>query len=240
MSAASVDRELVDGDGSLREAFSARTAAGARAAKGTRTRYELGKRVFDLLIGSVATALALPVMILIGILIAFDSRGPVLFRQQRVGRSGRPFTFYKFRTMWCDARARYPELYAYQYTPADVATMSFKIKNDPRLTRLGRVLRTTSLDELPNLINVIRGDMSLVGPRPEIPEMLPYYSKAQLLKFSVKPGMTGLAQVSGRGTLTFQEMIAADLENCRSASFTYDLKILLRTLASVLKRSGAF
>jgi lipopolysaccharide/colanic/teichoic acid biosynthesis glycosyltransferase len=184
--------------------------------------------------------IALPPMLLVAVLIRLDSDGPILFRQTRVGQFGRPFTFYKFRTMWVDARERFPELYSYVYTDQQIKTMYFKLIDDPRLTPFGRALRKTSLDELPNLINVIRGEMSLVGPRPEIPEMLPYYDTHQLRKFSLKPGITGIAQVSGRGLLTFQETIAADLQHCEQRSPWFDVLILLRTMKCVALRIGAF
>jgi lipopolysaccharide/colanic/teichoic acid biosynthesis glycosyltransferase len=181
-----------------------------------------------------------PLIAVVAILIRIDSPGPIIFRQIRVGHGGRLFAFYKFRTMWVDARERYPELYAYQYSDDEIRSMFFKVVHDPRLTRVGRHLRKTSLDELPNLINVVRGDMTLVGPRPEIPEMLRYYTSEQLEKFSVKPGLTGLAQVNGRAVLRFQETLAADLDYIARRSVRLDLWILLRTVHVVLKRAGAF
>jgi lipopolysaccharide/colanic/teichoic acid biosynthesis glycosyltransferase len=197
-------------------------------------------RAIDLALGIGLLLLSLPILFVLAILVRLDSPGPIIFRQTRVGQHGRPFTFFKFRTMWCNARELFPELYAYAYTEQQVNTMYFKLLDDPRLTRFGRLLRRTSLDELPNLINVVMGDMTLVGPRPEIPEMLRYYRPQQLRKFSVKPGVTGLAQVSGRGILTFQETIAADLENCERRSLGFDAAILLRTIRCVALRIGAF
>ena len=202
-------------------------------------RYALAKRITDVVIASVALVLSLPLQALIAALIAADSPGPVIFRQQRVGRGGKLFTFYKFRTMHADARERFPELYAYEYTPEQIETMCFKLPYDPRLTRVGRRLRRTSLDELPNLVNVIRGEMTLVGPRPEIPEMLRYYRPDQLAKFAVKPGLTGLAQVTGRNILRFQETIAKDLEYVQQCSYRFELEILVRTLVVVIGRAGA-
>jgi lipopolysaccharide/colanic/teichoic acid biosynthesis glycosyltransferase len=198
------------------------------------------KRVLDMVCSGVALLMVLPLLLLIAIIIRLDSPGPALFRQLRVGKNGRLFTFYKFRTMYVDARERFPDLYAYAYTDDEIRTMCFKLPEDPRLTRFGRHLRKTSLDELPNFINVLRGDMSMVGPRPEIPEMLKYYSDAQLMKFSVTPGATGLAQTRGRGILTFQEGIRADLEYCQRRSFCFDVQICLHTIASVVRRVGAF
>jgi|SRR5579859_1040226 len=202
--------------------------------------YHVGKRVFDLALGSIGLVVSSPIMLALAIIIRLDSPGPAVFRQKRLGKGGRPFTFYKFRTMRIDARTRYPQLYAYSYSPEEIATMYFKVLDDPRLTRFGRHLRKTSLDELPNFINVLRGDMSLVGPRPELPEMLPYYTPQQTMKFSVLPGLTGLAQVTGRAVLTFQETIVADLDYCERRSLWFDVLILLRTIKTVILRVGAF
>jgi lipopolysaccharide/colanic/teichoic acid biosynthesis glycosyltransferase len=202
--------------------------------------YVATKRLVDILVGTVAFVVALPIIIILAVLIKLDSPGPAIFRQRRVGLRGKTFTFYKFRTMWVDARQRYPSLYAYRYTDDEIRTMYFKVIDDPRLTRVGRHLRRTSLDELPNLLNVLKGDMSLVGPRPEIPDMLPYYTPEQLVKFSVKPGVTGLAQVSGRSLLRFQETNQADVEYVRRRSFLFDLMILVRTVKCVALRVGAF
>jgi lipopolysaccharide/colanic/teichoic acid biosynthesis glycosyltransferase len=202
--------------------------------------YYLVKRALDIVISLLALLLALPVMLALAALIRLNSPGPALFRQCRVGKDGRLFTFYKFRTMWVDARERFPELYAYRYSEHEIGTMYFKQPDDPRLTSFGRWLRTTSLDELPNFVNVLFGQMTLVGPRPEIPQMLPYYGEAQLMKFAVTPGLTGLAQISGRAVLRFQETIAADLEYCRRRSLRFDLWIFVMTIKSIVLRSGAF
>lgn len=213
---------------------------GLAQAGGERSLYDVVKRALDLLVAIPALVLALPIIVLIGVAIRIDSPGPIVFRQQRVGRNGVPFRFYKFRTMYVDARERFPHLYRYQYDQETIRTMKFKLIDDPRLTRLGRYLRKTSLDELPNLLNVITGDVSLVGPRPEIPEMLPYYEGWQLAKFSVKPGVTGLAQISGRGLLSFQDTIAADVEYVAGRGIGLDLSIILSTVIEVIRRQGAF
>jgi lipopolysaccharide/colanic/teichoic acid biosynthesis glycosyltransferase len=202
--------------------------------------YAVVKRVTDIVLGLIGLLISLPMMVVIAIVVRVDSPGPIIFRQVRVGVSGRPFFFYKFRTMHSDARRRFPELYAYRYTDAEIETMRFKILDDPRLTRVGRHLRKTSLDELPNFINVVLGDMSLVGPRPELPEMLRYYRPEQLTKFSVRPGVTGLAQIRGRGVLKFQDTIAADLEYVRTMRLKLDLTIMIRTAVVVVRRVGAF
>jgi lipopolysaccharide/colanic/teichoic acid biosynthesis glycosyltransferase len=160
--------------------------------------------------------------------------------RRRRDMAGRPFTFVKFRTMYVDARQRFPELYRYRYTEEEIRTMKFKLDPDPRLTRVGRVLRKTSLDELPNLWNVLTGGIALVGPRPEIPEMTPYYTEQQRLKFRVRPGVTGLAQIHGRGRLTFQETVGWDVEYVRRRSLGADVSILWQTAIAVMRRDGAF
>lgn len=201
--------------------------------------YVLVKRALDLSIALVVFVLTLPLMLVIGVLVRHDSPGPILFAQPRVGRGGRVFTFYKFRTMRVDARTRFPELYSYRYTPEEFDQIFLKLPDDPRLTRFGRTLRKTSLDELPNLVNVIRGEMSLVGPRPEIPDMLGYYGPHETVKFLVKPGVTGLWQVSGRAKLRYREMIAKDVEYVRRRSLRYDLELLVKTVKVVVTREGA-
>lgn len=182
--------------------------------------------------------LASPLLLFIAILIKLDTPGPALFFQPRAGKDGRPFKFVKFRTMYTDARQRFPELYAYKYDNVDKIT--FKVKDDPRRTPVGRFLRRTTIDELPNFWNVLTGDMALVGPRPEILEMLPYYKGDDLLKFKVKPGVTGLAQAYGRGNLTFRETVDLDVKYVRERSLLLDISILLRTVVMVIFGRGAF
>jgi len=202
--------------------------------------YAVSKRFLDIALSLLCLVLALPVLLLIAVLVRLDSPGPIVFRQRRVGLGGRVFSFYKFRTMQVNARVRFPELYAYRYTRQEFLDMPDKSPGDPRLTRLGRLLRTTSLDELPNLLNVLNGDMSLVGPRPEIPEMVTYYSEEELSKFSVRPGVTGLWQVSGRSSLNKGQQLAVDAEYVKKRSFQYDLGILAKTAKVVVLRVGAF
>lgn len=202
--------------------------------------YLVFKEVIERLAASILFLFSFPILILIAFLIKLDSKGPVVFSQIRIGKGFVPFRFYKFRTMWNDAQKRYPELYKYQYSKQEIKTMRFKIINDPRLTSFGRILRKTSLDELPNLVNVIQGEMSLVGPRPEIPEMIKYYTKPQMKKFSIRPGITGYAQVNGRGLLTFKETIQQDLQYVQDQDFSTDVKLLIKTVHSVLKALGAF
>jgi lipopolysaccharide/colanic/teichoic acid biosynthesis glycosyltransferase len=202
--------------------------------------YALSKRALDVAVSVCVLIAALPVFALLAVLIRLDSPGPIVFRQRRVGLGGRVFSFYKLRTMVTDARERFPQLYAYRYTRQEFVDLVLKTPDDPRLTRLGRVLRKTSVDELPNLWNVLRGDMSLVGPRPELPEMVGYYTDEELAKFFVRPGVTGLWQVSGRAILRNGQQLAADVEYVRHRSFGFDLMILVKTVRAVVLRIGAF
>lgn len=197
-------------------------------------------RMLDVLMAAAALVLFAPVMLAIAILIRLDSPGPAMFRQKRVGRKGELFTFYKFRTLYADARTRFPELYRYQYTEDEINRLHFKVMHDPRVTRVGRWLRKSTLDELPNFWNVLTGDMAMVGPRPEIPEMLPYYDEKSLVKYAVRPGITGLAQTSGRGRLSFRDTVKLDVEYARTRSFGMDMKIIVNTIYRILLRDGAF
>lgn len=234
-------------------------------------------RSIDVLVAGSALLLASPLMLAIAILIKRDSPGPVLFRHVRIGENrrrnpaargahrrgrdlfGKPFTLYKFRTMFADSRERFPELYKYDYEPSELHSMPIKVLvstktpargpgvqpaagllDDPRLTRVGRWLRRTSLDELPNLLNVLRGDMHLVGPRPDIYENIQYYEPRHLAKLHVRPGVTGLAQVQGRGNLSFHETNEWDLEYLRNRSVWLDLKILAKTFWVAIRGEGAF
>jgi lipopolysaccharide/colanic/teichoic acid biosynthesis glycosyltransferase len=208
-------------------------------AKRPASRYERRKRLLDIVLASTLLLAAMPVIAVLAVVIRLDSRGPVVFSQPRIGRGGRLFQFKKFRTMHVDARDRFPELYQYRYSPDELDDLRFKTAVDPRHTRVGHWLRRTSFDELPNLYNVIRGDMSLVGPRPEIPDMLPYYEPEELVKFSVMPGLTGYSQVRGRNVLRFKETIANDLEYVRDRKLSVDLAVLVRTPVVVVKMLGA-
>jgi lipopolysaccharide/colanic/teichoic acid biosynthesis glycosyltransferase len=194
----------------------------------------------EIAIAIVALALTWPIMLIVALWIRLDSPGPALFRQTRVGLNGRHFTFYKFRTLYVDARQRFPHLYAYRYTSEEIQTLKFKREADPRVTCAGRWLRKSTLDELPNFWNLLRGDIVLVGPRPEIPEMVRHYRPDQLVKFSVKPGITGLAQTNGRGNLGFQDTIAFDIDYVRRKSAALDLRIIARTVRMLSTLDGAF
>jgi len=176
-----------------------------------------------------------PVLVAIAIAIKLDSPGPVLFRQLRCGLHGRTFTFLKFRSMRVDAEALKKQLAPYN----EMDGPAFKMTNDPRVTPLGRFLRRTSLDELPQLWNIIRGDMSIVGPRPAVLEEVRQYEPWQRRRLSMKPGLTCLWQVNGRNELTFEEWMRLDLEYIDNWSLWLDVKIALKTIPAVLFGRGA-
>ncbi len=194
------------------------------------------KRVVDLCLGVVGLLGSLPVWIAIAIAIRLDSKGPVLFRQERVGRGGRRIWIYKFRSMHEDADARLAVLRELNEADGPV----FKIRNDPRVTRVGRVLRRTSLDELPQLINVIRGEMSIVGPRPPLASEVALYRPADMVRLSVTPGLTCLWQISGRSDCGFERWMELDRAYIRNLSPWLDAMIILRTVLVVLSCRGAY
>jgi exopolysaccharide biosynthesis polyprenyl glycosylphosphotransferase len=194
------------------------------------------KRIADLTLTGAGLLLAWPLFLLIALAIKLDSPGPVLYRQQRVGKDGRLFHMLKFRSMYRDAEQRRAELLAANEADGPL----FKIRNDPRITRIGRWLRRASLDELPQVLNVLRGDMSLVGPRPPLPSEVEEYEEWQLGRLRAVPGMTGLWQVSGRSDVSFHDMVRLDLHYIRNWSFSLDLEILWRTLPAVIRSRGAF
>jgi lipopolysaccharide/colanic/teichoic acid biosynthesis glycosyltransferase len=198
-----------------------------------RRRYVVSKRALDMMLGTLLLLLMLPVLAVCAIAVKLDSPGPTIFGQLRTGRDGRRFRMYKFRTMLANAE----ELKASMAHLNVLPPPDFKIPNDPRITRVGRFLRATSLDELPQLINVVRGDMSLVGPRPT--SFAPStYSVWHTQRLDVPPGLTGLWQVERRGTMSFDERLRLDVTYIRRASLLYDLSLLLRTFGVVLRRSG--
>ncbi|MFK8031716.1 MAG: sugar transferase [Gammaproteobacteria bacterium] len=197
-------------------------------------------RALEIVVALVALTLTLPIQLILGLIIWRGTPGPILFRQQRLGVNAENFTFVKFRTFYADAKERFPELYAYKYTKEEMETLRFKVEKDPRVSPQGEWMRKTSLDELPNFWNLLTGEMALVGPRPEIPEMLPYYKGDMLKKFSVRPGITGLAQTSGRGHLSFKDTVALDIEYVKKRSFWFDIKILFNTFVMVALHRGAY
>ena len=202
--------------------------------------YKLGhlfiKRIFDFVVSAMALILFAPIFLFSAFLIKVASPGPVLFKQERCSLHGRKFTFYKFRTMVVDAESRLKDILEYNEMNGPV----FKMTNDPRVTRLGKWLRKYILDELPQLWNVFKGDMSLVGPRPPLPSEVEKYDNWQRRKLSMRPGITCLWQVRGRSELTdFNEWMKLDLEYIDNWSFWLDFKILLKTIPIVLLTRGA-
>ncbi len=195
----------------------------------------LAKSVLDRVTAAIALVLLSPLLLMLAFGIRFGSRGPAIFRQVRTGRDGKPFVIYKFRTMVVDAEARLDAL----RDRNEGAGPLFKLRHDPRITRFGRLLRKTSLDELPQLINVVKGDMSLVGPRPALESETSLYSEWVWRRLHVKPGMTGLWQVSGRSALSWEESIRMDLQYVNNWNLRLDLAIIARTFRAVLARDGA-
>jgi exopolysaccharide biosynthesis polyprenyl glycosylphosphotransferase len=196
----------------------------------------LAKGVMDRLIAMVALVCLAPVMMVIAVFIRSNSAGPALFRQVRVGRDGKTFVLYKFRTMHNDAEQRLAELLALN----DSDGLLFKMRDDPRITGVGRTLRRYSLDELPQLLNVVGGRMSMVGPRPPLPGEVEKYLQDTHRRLTVKPGMTGLWQISGRSDLSWEDSVRLDLRYVENWSLTSDFVIMLRTLGAVLRSSGAY
>ena len=194
------------------------------------------KRATDLVLAGLGIILLSPIWLLIALAIKLDSPGPVLFRQPRAGRYGKPFTVYKFRSMRQDAETELEKLRNLN----EAAGPMFKIKDDPRRTRVGRFIRQTSLDELPQLINVLRGEMSLVGPRPALLEEVAQYRDWHRKRLEVQPGITGLWQVSGRSDLSFDEMVMLDIYYGENWSLGLDFSILLRTVPQVFLGDGAY
>jgi lipopolysaccharide/colanic/teichoic acid biosynthesis glycosyltransferase len=195
------------------------------------------KRAIDLMLAVIAIPIvALPVFV-ISLLILIDNGWPIIFAQERLGKGGRPFTVYKFRSMRKDAEERLHEVREHNHIK-DGPT--FKLKDDPRMTRVGRFIRRTSLDELPQLWNILLGQMSFVGPRPPLADEVLAYEDWQLRRLAVTPGLTGLWQVSGRSDLSFTDMVTLDIDYVEHWSPGYDLSLLVRTPAAVLSGRGAY
>jgi len=202
--------------------------------------YGVAKRLLDVVLALGLLFCLLPVMVLCALLVRLDSPGPILFRQQRVGERGRLFTFLKFRSMRDGADVAVHRSYVTTFIRGEAERLGegdealFKLTRDPRVTRVGYWLRRFSLDELPQLLNVLRGEMSLVGPRPPIAYELDHYGPDHMRRLLVKPGLTGLWQVRGRSRTTFEEMVALDLAYIRTRSLLLDLRILVETIPEVL------
>ncbi|MBC1358053.1 sugar transferase [Listeria booriae] len=199
--------------------------------------YPLVKRSMDVLGASVGLLLLSPLFILLFMMIKIsDFRAPVFFKQERIGKNGTRFMMYKFRTMIPNAEEKLAELLQFN----EVEGAMFKMKHDPRITKLGRFLRKTSIDELPQLLNVLKGDMSLVGPRPPLEREVAVYSVRDYRRLSITPGCTGLWQVSGRNDVSFAEMVDLDLEYIQKVSFSLDIRILLKTVRVIFVPNSAY
>jgi lipopolysaccharide/colanic/teichoic acid biosynthesis glycosyltransferase len=202
-----------------------------------KNRRAAGKRAFDIAVSSSVLLALAPLMLAIALLVRVTSRGPALFRHRRIGLFGKEFHVYKFRTMRRDA-----EKLMLNFTPEQQAEFStaYKLKNDPRVTALGKFLRKTSLDELPQFINVLKGEMSIVGPRPITRSELEKYGIYAEMLLSVNPGITGLWQVSGRSSVAYDDRVALDIRYVTQTCFLMDLKIFLATFRAVASRLGAY
>lgn len=194
------------------------------------------KRLMDIILSFIGIIILIPVYLIIFIVIKLDSEGPAIFKQVRVGKDNKNFKIYKFRTMVVNAE-KSREL---SIDSENIEDFVFQSRNDNRVTRVGSFLRKTSLDELPQLFNVLMGNMSLVGPRPEIPDVVKFYPEEYKQRLLVLPGITGLAQVSGRGEIELGKTVYYDLTYIKNFSLLFDIKILIKTVVSVFKKEGAF
>jgi len=195
------------------------------------------KRLLDMVISSAALILLSPLLLLVVILVKAESKGSAIFKQKRIGLNGEPFTMLKFRSMSDNAEGLRPQLEDNNEINNGVL---FKIKKDPRITRIGAIIRKTSIDELPQLINVLRGDMSLVGPRPPLPSEVSLYSRSERVRLSVMPGITCLWQIAGRSDIPFEQQVELDQLYISKRSLLTDIKLLLATIPAVLTARGAY
>lgn len=218
------------------ETFAKEKNARARPKPASRA-YLFFKRFLDIVLSAVGLVVLIPVFLVIAIVIKSDSKGKVIYRHNRLGKDGRIIKIYKFRTMIENADEAYHE-----FTPEQKAEFEkhFKLENDPRITRAGKFLRTSSLDELPQLLNILKGELSIVGPRPVVePELAKFGENAKTL-LSVRPGLTGNWQVNGRNDITYADRINMDMYYIENQSFWLDLKIIIKTFAVVVKKNGAY
>lgn len=195
------------------------------------------KRTLDITVALIALLLLSPLLVLIATLIKLESSGGVLFKQDRVGLNSVPFTMWKFRSMSVDAEAQRSNLSQQNEMSSGI---TFKMKRDPRITRVGALIRKTSIDELPQLFNVLKGDMSLVGPRPPLPSEVSEYSRSDRLRLEVVPGITCLWQISGRSDIPFEQQVKLDIQYIEKQTLWFDLWVLLKTIPAVLKARGAY
>lgn len=194
------------------------------------------KRLVDLVLSLILFIILIPVYLILIVWIKLDSQGEAVFTQTRIGKNGKPFTIYKFRTMVKDA----DKMFKADLSKETLHGFVFQQKEDPRITKSGKFLRKTSLDELPQLMNIIKGDMSLIGPRPEIGDVVQFYGDYEKIRLLMKPGVTGLAQVNGRGDLELKQTIGYDVKYVGNFSLWNDFKIFLKTFKVVFLREGAY
>ncbi len=195
------------------------------------------KRLFDIVVSATALLLLIPLFMIVALLIRLDSKGPIFFSQTRIGKQGQKFRFWKFRSMVPDAEEHKDELKKLNKMSCDIL---FKMEHDPRVTRVGDFLRKSSIDELPQLWNILKGEMSFVGPRPALPDEVAKYTPYQRRRLEVTQGLTCIWQISGRSKIPFEQQIEMDLEYIANQSFSYDMVILLKTIPALLKGEGAF
>lgn len=199
--------------------------------------YDLIKRIVDIILACLGLIFIFPIMLWIAYKVRKENPDvSVIFSQQRIGQNGRAFTMYKFRSMCVDAEKQLREL----LNKNEVDGAMFKMKEDPRVTEFGKFIRRTSLDELPQLFNVIKGDMSLIGPRPPLEREVAEYTNYDRQRLFVKPGCSGLWQVSGRSEIQFKEMVELDIEYIKKRSLGYDISLIAKTIAVILKKDGAY
>ena len=199
------------------------------------TLYEVTKRIIDIVGSFIGLIVLSPLMLIVSILIKLESKGEVIFKQKRVGLNGREFYMYKFRSMVINAE----ELKEQLESQNEMSGPMFKIKDDPRITNVGKFIRKTSIDELPQLINVIKGDMSLVGPRPSLPKEVKKFEQWMMERLEVKPGLTCIWQVSGRNNIDFEDWMKLDIKYVRERSFKLDIKLILKTVLVLLGDKNA-
>ena len=197
--------------------------------------YEVIKRIIDVVASFTGLILLSPLILIVSILIKLESKGEVIFKQKRVGLNGKEFYMYKFRSMVINAE----ELKEQLESQNEMSGPMFKIKDDPRITKVGKFIRKTSIDELPQLINVIKGDMSLVGPRPSLPKEVKKFEQWMMERLEVKPGLTCIWQVSGRNNIDFEDWMKLDIKYVRERSFKLDIKLILKTVLVLLGDKNA-
>lgn len=203
----------------------------------SRIGFQCVKRIIDIVLSAVGLVCLIPVFIVVAILMKKEEpKGPIFFKQTRVGRNGKEFTMYKFRSMCVDAEEKLAELLAEN----EIKGAMFKMKDDPRVTKIGKAIRRNSIDELPQLLNVLKGDMSLIGPRPPLPREVKEYSRYDLQRLLVKPGCSGLWQISGRNEMNFAEMVELDIQYIRKQSLVNDIKIIWKTVRVMVFPNSAY